>query len=298
MKNNLFLLFIIGLMLHSCAQLNYLDQAQNAFSQGATLESNRVFGEQAVLDQPNAAGAQAMSFATPDLFYQQAFAQVNKALESESKLKADGVLGNAYSLRALSAWKLGLYPQATESALAAKIALKDTDVPLPRESAMMTALEGLILADQAYADIQKLKLEIQTRSTSPNAAEALSLMEKIKKHYEGNVVNATNTGRIEKALSVIDQAKKEIPERADIQTYFVMAQLAALKSWLDELDHIYSLLKVFGYANTNNDLKRWFEQENDRYAQKRDGYMAQLAPLLSKQKENVLYKRWEEWLYN
>ncbi|HOY18136.1 MAG TPA: hypothetical protein PLC89_12600 [Haliscomenobacter sp.] len=297
MKNYLLTLGIL-VIIQGCAQLNYLDQAQNAFNQGATLESNRNFGEQPNLEQPFAAGSQAMSFATPDLCYQLAYAQVNKALEKESKLKADGVLANAQALRALSAWKLGLYQQASESALAAKIALQDSDVALPRESAMMTALEGLIQADQAYAAVQKFKLENQSRSTTPNASEALSMMENVKKQYEENIVNFSGTGRIEKSLAVLDQAKKEIPERADIQTYFIMSQLAALKSWLDNLDQIYSLLKTFGFANTNNDLKRWFDQENERYAQKRNQYMAQLAPLLPQQKENVLYKRWEEWLYN
>lgn len=297
MKNNLLFLFTL-LMLHGCAQLNYLDQAQNAFTQGATLENTRSFGEQPSLEQPFAAGSQAMSFATPDLCYQLAYAQVNKALESESKLKADGVLPNAHALRALSAWKLGLYQQATESALAAKIALKNSEVPLPREAAMMTALEGLIQADQAYASVQKFKLENQNRLTSPNATEALGLMGNIKKQYETDIINPGGTGKIEKALAILDMAKKEIPERADIQTYFVMSQLAALKTWLDELDQVYSLLKAFGYTNDNNEIKRWFNQENERYAKKRDGYMAQLAPLLPRQKENVLYKRWEEWLYN
>ena len=291
MKTHVILLCIL-VILQGCAKLNYLDQAQNAFNQGATLESNRSFGEQPNLEQPFAAGSQAMSFATPDLCYQLAYAQVNKALEKESKLKADGVLANAQALRALSAWKLGLYQQASESALAAKIALKDSAVPLPRESAMMTALEGLIQADQAYAAVQKFKQENQSRSTTPNASEALSMMENVKKQYEENIISFNGTGKVEKSLAVLDQAKKEIPERADIQTYFIMSQLAALKTWLDNLDQIYSLLKTFGFANTNNDLKRWFDQENERYAQKRNLYMAQLAPLLPRQKENVLYKRW------
>ncbi len=298
MKTHLNLLLLLCLCC-SCAQLNYLDQAQNAFNQGASLETNLSFGEPALLGQPSAAGSQAMSLATPDLCYRLAYAQVNKALLQDSKLKADGVLVNAHSLRALSAWKLGLYAQATESALAAKIALQDSDVPLPREAAMMTALEGLIQADQAFVAVQKFKLDNQTRSTSPNASEALTLMANIRKQYEADITNSSGTGKIDKALSILDKAKLEVAGRADIQIYFIMSQLAALKTWLDELDQIYSLLKTFGFAsNNNNDLKRWFDQENDRFTQKRNLYMSQLAPLLPQQKENVMYKRWEEWLFN
>lgn len=297
MKTHLNLLFLLWLCC-SCAQLNYLDQAQNAFNQGASLETNLSFGEPALLGQPSAAGSQAMSLATPDLCYRLAYAQVNKALLQDSKLKADGVLVNAHSLRALSAWKLGLYAQATESALAAKIALQDSDVPLPREAAMMTALEGLIQADQAFVAVQKFKLDNQTRSTSPNASEALTLMANIRKQYEADITNSSGTGKIDKALSTLDKAKLEVAGRADIQIYFIMSQLAALKTWLDELDQIYSLLKTFGFASNNNDLKRWFDQENDRFTQKRNLYMSQLAPLLPQQKENVMYKRWEEWLFN
>ncbi|MDX2071413.1 MAG: hypothetical protein SFV55_23495 [Haliscomenobacter sp.] len=298
MKNHLNLLLLLWLC-SSCAQLNYLDQAQNAFNQGASLETNLNFGEPALLGQASAAGSQAMSLATPDLCYRLAYAQVNKALLQESKLKADGVLVNAHSLRALSAWKLGLYAQATESALAAKIALQDSEVPLPREAAMMTALEGLVQADQAFMAVQKFKLDNQNRATSPNASEALSLMANIRKQYEADIINSNGTGKIEKALSILDKAKLEVPGRADIHTYFIMSQLAALKTWLDELDQIYNLLKTFGFSNNNNhDLKRWFDQENDRFAQKRNLYLGQLAPLLPQQKENIMYKRWEEWLFN
>ena len=287
-------LFLLLMLCCSCAQLNYLDQAQNAFNQGASLETNLSFGEPALLGQPSAAGSQAMSLATPDLCYRLAYSQVNKALLKDSQLKADGVLVNAHSLRALSAWKLGLYAQATESALAAKIALQDSDVPLPREAAMMTALEGLIQADQAFMSVQKLKLDHQ----KPNVSEALNTMANIRKQYEADIVNSNGTGKIDKALSILDKAKLEVPGRADIQTYFIMSQLAALKTWLDELDQIYSLLKAFNFSSNNNDLKRWFDQENDRFTQKRNLYMGQLAPLLPQQKENVMYKRWEEWLFN
>jgi hypothetical protein len=290
---------LLFLLLAGCAQLNYLDQAQNAFNQGSTLENSLLFAEPSSPTQPFMAGSQAMSYATPDLCYKLAYSQVNKALQSESKLKADGVLANAYSLRALSAWKLGLHQQATESALAAKIALQESEVKLPRESAMMTALEGLILTDQAYMRVQQFKQEQQSRPTSPSASEALSMMEKIRAQYETDLVNKNGTGKIDRALSILEQAKKEIPERKDIQTYLTMSQLAGLKTWLDELDQIYSLLKSFGLlSNPNHELKRWFDQENGRFSQKRDALMEQLAPLLPKQKEDGVYKRWAEWLYN
>lgn len=292
-----FKLIVLLSLCYSCAQLNYLDQAQNAFTQGATLESNLSFSESALLGQPAAAGNQAMSLATPDLCYRLAYAQVNKALLKEDKLKADGVLVNAHALRALSAWKLGLHAQASESAKAAKIALQDSEVPLPREAAMMTALEGLIFADQAYAAMQKLKLEHQSRTTNTGSAEGLNTMANIRQQYEIDIVSNGGTGKIDKALAILDNAKKEVAGRADIQSYLIMSQLAALKTWLDELDQIYSLLKIFGLTN-HSDLKRWFDQENERYAKKRDLYMGQLAPLLPRQKENVVYKRWEEWLFN
>lgn len=298
MKYPLNLLLLI-LCSYSCARLNYLDQAQNAFNQGASLETNLSFGNPTDLQQPYSAGNQTMSWATPDLCYHMAYAYVNKALSKESQLKADGVLANAYALRALSGWKLGLHTQATESALAAKIALQDSEVPLPREAALMTALEGLILADQAYAGVQQLKAEQQNRATTPNTTEALNLMANIRQQYERDIINSGGNGKIEKALTILDNAKKEVPGRPELQNYFVMCQLAALKTWLDELDQINSLLKRFGFAsNNNNELKRWFDQEDGRYSQKRDLYLGQLANLLPEQKNHALYKRWELWLFN
>lgn len=297
MKTHFKLIVLLLSLCASCAQLNYLDQAQNAFTQGATLESNLSFNEPTLLGQPAAAGSQAMSLATPDLCYRMAYAQVNKALLKESQLKADGVLVNAHALRALSAWKLGLHTEASASAKAAKIALQDSEVTLPREAAMMTALEGLILADQAFAAVQKLKLEHQNRNSNPGNTEALNIMAKIRQQYEADIVSSSGTGKIDKALAILDNAKKEVAGRADIQTYLIMSQLASLKTWLDELDQIYRLLKIFNLTN-HNDLKRWFDQENVNFGQKRDLYMGQLAPLLPRQKDNVVYKRWEEWLFN
>jgi hypothetical protein len=65
------------------------------------------------------------------------------------KLEAAGLTGNALTLEALALWRLGRFDKAYDVATS----VGEETVLLPRDQALLRALPGLILSDQAYARI-------------------------------------------------------------------------------------------------------------------------------------------------
>jgi hypothetical protein len=295
---------VLLLFLSGCAHLVHLDRAQNAFNRGATLENALAFGtatnEAGVgIANPNVFASTGVSSLSPDLHYQLAHSEVSKALKTDGALKSDGVLGTAWTLRTLCEWKLGRYDDARASALLAQKALADNKFRQPRDEAIVGAIEGLISSEQAYNALLALRQKLAQHVTTPaNEVERLRFFDEIKKHYEENISNATGSGKIDNALSVLGRTTAINATRQDLQLYFVLSQLASMKTWLDELNEVYLLIKAYGFANSDNDLNRWFKNENDRFAQKRDEVFPQLAVLLPAKEQNATYKNWKMLLYN
>jgi hypothetical protein len=308
--NNMFtqrftpVLAFLLLFLNGCTHLVHLDRAQNAFNRGATMENTLAFGTaSASVDlqtaNPNIFTSQGVGTLSPDLHYQLAYSEVGKALKSEGSLKSDGVLGTALMLRTLCEWKLGRYDEARTSAGLAQKALADNKFRQPRDEAVVGAIEGLISSEQAYIALLALRQKLAQQKTTPaDDVARLRFFDEIRKHYDENISNLAGNGKIDNALTILAKTREQTIARQDLQLYFVLSQLASLKTWLDELNEIYLLIKTFGYANADNDLNRWFLSENARFAKKRDDVLPQLAILLPGKELHANYKNWKMLLLN
>jgi hypothetical protein len=114
-------------------------------------------------------------------------------------LTNDQLLGNAYTIKALSEWKLG----KTDKALVTQaLAQKHMDQLFPRDKALMMALPGLIKADQANAKLL-------------SGGDYVVIKDLI---IGGNG-----------AFNDFDNALKLVDEKHPVRFYFLMSKLAAIR---------------------------------------------------------------------
>jgi len=227
----------LALALSSCSHLMYLDSAQQNFNRAAALDNEMRFNPRA--DVP----------ASPSLYYSTAHAFAEKALQNKAALKKDDVLANAYSIKALSEWKLYRYDAAKATA---KLALleyqsleEDKKLFMPRDKALMEALPFLTDLDQS-----KRGLYTFFAGTMPGYEQA-------KDHYLSNVFHpdADKSPRLETAVSKIETIRAQLDGNNDLSLYFVSSQLAGLKTWSDALDFVRQS------ANKDNSLSDSAKQE-------------------------------------
>ncbi len=291
------------LLFSSCAQLNHLNQAQEAFNQGAELENRQLFPVttsegRANLDISKAI-EQEMTNLSPTFYYAQSYAAIQKALEKEKALQEDNLLGNALALKALCEWKLKRYGQARLSAEAARNAFRQGAIPSPRDQAVMIALEGFIENDLAFNEMGALQKKIDDRIESGSAlsTQAAPLFDEFQRSYRQNIHDPLGEARIEKAVQIIEKARKEINPNHPVQTYLLMSQLVCMKNWSDALNYADLMLKKLGLSGGNNEAGRWWKEEEERYTRQKTTYMEQLAGMLPKGDKNSVYQEWELLLY-
>lgn len=295
-----------------CVHLIYLDQAQHSFNKAATIENAQRFtGAQA---NEWAAESQAAQDAlaptnTPEFYYSLAYGQVHKSLQRRANLKRNGVLSTAYTLQALCEWKLGNYKDAEESAKNSLKAMKESQVRLPRDEAMMTALPGLMKTDQAYAVYQ----EIYTASfdtftdvlNDPAAAKAkyLEFSKKFIKDWD-------NTKQRPLAFAYYQKALKEVPGINDeTKFYLLTAQLGAAKTWLETRDKLETIFrKLFEIENQPwlaqetawiQNERKWLNDNLCQYQNVRTELLAELknlAPKVAGANKETVVKNWNNWL--
>lgn len=253
-----FIAIILALTLSSCSHLMYLDSAQQNFNRAAALDNEMRFNPRA--DVP----------ASPSLYYSTAHAFAEKALQNKSALKKDDVLANAYSIKALSEWKLYRYDAAKASA---KLALleyqtleEDKKLFMPRDKALMEALPFLTDLDQS-----KRGLYTFFAGTMPGYEQA-------KDHYLSNIFHpdADKSPVLETAVSKIETIRSQLDGNNDLALYFVSSQLAGLKTWSDALDFVRQS------ANKDNALTDSAKQEAKAFAAEQ--YKLHIKP----QKEKLL----------
>lgn len=140
---------LVGLA--ACSHVNHLRDAQESFSRAADTDNrsataardNLQRGSKTVANEPAPAGAGY----TAALF---SLDQLEEDRDSVTRLKNDGLYGNALALRAMANWRLQRYAKAKE---AAQQALKSGLVKGSRDYALMTALPGLVANDEAHSEI-------------------------------------------------------------------------------------------------------------------------------------------------
>lgn len=160
------LLFSLVLSLASCASwmLQYKN-AQDAFNEAAEMENRQIMSGDDL---------RSVDFNLP-------YVMISDVINSQNnKLKSEGLLGSAYTLQALAAWKSG---RADIARSAARSAATNLDKGMYRDKTVMNALPGLIEAEEAFnmlndesstfCDIStKLSAAYQTINESRNMAPA------------------------------------------------------------------------------------------------------------------------------
>jgi len=173
-----------------------LREAHDAFNQAAATENAQRFDANPAVS--------AASLVTVRSGYASALLSISKIdANDEKSLRADGLWGTALTLKALCEWRLGKFDQALD--IANKEAGNSTAGQIfPRDRALLAALPGLIMTDQAYDKILNKKplQEVVDLLTGPS-------------------------GAIIKIQSARDFVDKDHP----VQVYLIQAQLAAYRNY-------------------------------------------------------------------
>ena len=276
-KHFFYLLAPALMTLSSCGHLLHLDRAQNNFSRGAELENQLKFDPQANIS------------ASPSMYYTLAYAELGKALNHKKRLSADNVLGTAYTVKALCEWKLKLYERAEGSADAALEELKEvykTGIRLPRDKALMEALPHLM-------EIEKVKDSLYAFHQAPLPFEAG------KGHYLHFIYDpaANKMARLEKAISEISKVQASVAGNEEVSAYFVMAQLAALKTWSDALDDLLTCIAEDASleGNTRKEARNWQKAQGNEFLEvKEKELLDRLRTLIPTERGQKLADYWAE----
>ena len=199
----LFLALVFTVAGIGCAQVNHLREAQDAFNQAAHAENALRFNP-----VPNAEAVSLSAAARTG--YAGVLVSLDRLDPQEiSRLKGDKLWGNVLALKALTQWRLRLYPQAKKTATAA-LQLPFDELH-PRDRTLMTALPALIRIDQVHHFISLRE---------GNENEEIS-----KDNFDTNIrtplLNAT---------TILDEARRLVAPDEPIQIYLIQAQLAAYRN--------------------------------------------------------------------
>ena len=191
----LILFFAVVLMTGCVSHVVELRDAQEHFNTAASLE-NQLKLDVTARDALTISQQAAVS-------YRLSLNVLDELIEKKSHdLKKDGLLGTAYTLKAMTAWRLGDYGLAMDTINAIK---KDGSIKLfPRDQALAEALSGLIKNDQAYLHM-------------------------MKKDYKFEDIKSL----LKDALTDMAEAINMTQEDSDLLIYLSMAKMAVLKNWLD-----------------------------------------------------------------
>lgn len=248
----LFLALVFTVSIIGCAQINHLREAQDAFNQAAHAENALRFNP-----VPNSEAASLSAAARTG--YASVLISLDRLDPQEiGRLKGDKLWGNVLALKALTEWRLRLYPQAKKTATAA---LELTEDELhPRDRTLMTALPALIRIDQAHHFIS-LK--------APKENEEMS-----KNDFDANIGTP-----LLNAATILDEARKLVAPDEPVQIYLIQAQLAAYRN----LKIGYRKFAPGGRDSVSGELKN---QAQDRLQDLSDVLLATIGS--GKERSNLL----------
>ncbi len=192
-----------------CESVNRLREAQDAFSQAAAMENSvRLDGFR---DAAPDAGESLAGLSSASAGYASVLLSLEQLDRKDQKyLRDNGLWGNVLTLKALSQWRLGNYPDALDTA--SKAEQEAADQLYPRDRALITALPGLIMTDQAYANI-----------INAGPTQGMEQTERTKRLKEVEALLVGETG----AVKTIAKARSKVGKAHPVQVYLIQAQLAA-----------------------------------------------------------------------
>jgi hypothetical protein len=274
MKNLLktgYFLFLL-LFVSSCAQLNKLDLAQRSFSEGATIENNAQMLQQ-------------LTAVSPEAYYKIAYASVQESLKKSGKLKEDGLLGNAYTLKSLCEWKLGKYDLASDNAKIALTYLVDKNNPnalLTRDGAVMKSMDALI-------NLEQLNALVFDSLNKKEVIDSVIFKQFFNTQLWGNRVE--KKGELRQSFEAINSVLTQGPRRHEVRNYLVMSMLTGMKNWGDALHYLNNNLKKLEGAEKEV-MKAYYNKENDIFEKEKKVLLRQFSKLLVEGKESQVYKYW------
>jgi hypothetical protein len=122
--------------------------------------------------------------------------------EKKKDLQEDKLLGSACTLKALAEWRLGNHAAAVDTLVVIK---SNSNIKLyPRDLAMTEALRGLIKNDQAYQHMMEHNYKYKDIKTL-----------------------------LKESIDDINSGIRVVQEGNNVRIYLAMANLAALKNWVD-----------------------------------------------------------------
>ena len=189
------LLILAIFLLSGCvSHVKDLRDAQDQFNMAASLEN------QMKLD-PRNIDASAVGSITAS--YRLSLTMISNLLDkNKGDLEKDNLLGVAYTLKALTEWRLGDYTSARTTAASGK-QLPEGSL-FPRDRALLEALPGLIKNDQAYQHL-----------------------------VEGNYPYVDIKRLLTESLRDLDEGMKVDSAGENLRLFFLVSKLAVLKNWLD-----------------------------------------------------------------
>lgn len=199
----------LAVLLSACAHINHLRHAQDSFSQGAAAENASRLAAARVDHATATEAAAARGHYAAALL---SLKQLDRA--DIDALKDDQLLGTALSLEALCYWRLGKFDQALERARAA---LELDEQLFPRDRALLTALPGLIMADQAHGKLADVR--------SDASADTMAQIRRL-------VIGDDATPSAPSVESALDDAARQVGSRHPIRKYLLQSRLAAYATYM------------------------------------------------------------------
>ncbi len=223
------LLLALLVVAAACGAPRTLRDAQDAFNRAAETENRARLTDRFDAVTPDAPRARPEAFSTAEADYRAALALLRGiGPQEEASLKADGLWVQKLTLEALCLWKLKEHAEAID--VAQKARGQAESVKDQRDRALLIALPGLVINDQARARIPR------TPSTAPDRAERFGRVR--------DDLTDPATG----AIAHLREARGAAEDHP-VDAYLVQCSLAVFKNLADA----YGNLTVEGFTHAEND---------------------------------------------
>jgi len=210
-----FCLALLLPLLAGCQSINRLREAQDAFSQGATLDLKTAFPPDAQVNE-SVGTEQVSQWASARNYYASALLSLERIDPKDEKtLRDEKLWGTKLTLEALCHWKLGNYDKALKIARDAQ----STDQLFPRDKAVIQALPGLVMIDYAY----DLRPQAEAAKHENRGQDLTNIVSKIEQ------LTVSSGG----AVDVIEAARAPhiVDSNHPVHVYLIQAQLAAYRDF-------------------------------------------------------------------